>query len=297
VPAARLLLNDASPAVRSLMTRNLGPLIASVGEKCDAVMVSKFTSALSSPDLSLCFAAAYAFPAVALALGRRRFPELLGGFEAVVVAPEFRVRRTIAFGLFEYAAIVPQKELVESVVTFLKDLPTVAIGIYAHFDRILPALPNPGEFIAFLRDAQAQPDWRLRLEISAQIRQCGAFFDRAILLGIAKGLAVDPVWKVRKDAAVSVAAFLSDEDLPFLFSLATGGNVVERIAAAGVIENLRPALVHEPVVEWLNALVNDKVANVRAAAARAVAAHARDVPALRELRMTLRRDTDPDVRD
>jgi HEAT repeat protein len=297
VPAARLLLNDASAVVRSLTTRNLGPLIASIGANCDAVIVSKFSAALSSSDLGLCFAAAYAFPAVVLVLGKRRFPELAAGFEAVVNSPEYRVRRTIAFGLFEYSAVIPQKEFSDVVFSFLKDVGTVSIGIFANFHRLLPVLPQPTQCIKYLRNPQAYKDWRIRFEISKQARLCVQFFDRAELLKIAQTLAGDAVWKVRKDSAVSIATLMEVEDVVFLIQLAEKTSVMGRLSAAWIIQWLRPELLIDAVVERLGALVRDDVVNVRAAAARAVIAHAGDVPKIQELVQTIKRDEDPDVRD
>jgi HEAT repeat protein len=297
VPAARLLLNDASAAVRSLTTRNLGPLIASIGANCDAVIVNKFSAALSSTDLGLCFSAAYAFPAVARVLGQKRFSELAPGFEAVVNSPEYRVRRSIAYGLFEYASVIPPQELSDAVSSFLKDIPTVAIGIFANLNCLLPILSDHARLIQALENPQGLQSWRARFEISKQLLLCQPFFDRSALLKIAQTLVTDSVWKVRRDAALSVATLMEEADLLFLIRLAKNGNARERISAAWIIKNMKFELLIDVVIERLRALLRDSVANVRAAAARAVAPHAVNVPAITELAQSVTLDEDPDVRE
>jgi HEAT repeat protein len=101
-PRAMDLLEDASPEVRSVMTRNLGPLIASFGPDCCKELVTKYVASLNSRDITLVFAAAYSFPAVALTLTKARWPDLERGFKNAADSPEYRVRRTLAFGLVCY---------------------------------------------------------------------------------------------------------------------------------------------------------------------------------------------------
>jgi HEAT repeat protein len=90
---------------------------------------------------------------------------------------------------------------------------------------------------------------------------------------------------------------MEEADLLFLIRFAKNGNARERISAAWIIKNVKSELLIDVVIERLRALLRDGVTNVRAAAARAVAAHAVNVPAITELDQAVKLDEDPDVRE
>jgi hypothetical protein len=297
VPAAQLLLNDQDEEVRTTITSALGPLIHVIGSACDATLVSKFGAALAASDVNIVFSAAFSLPSVAVALGKKRFKELEAGFEAASSASDPRIRRTLAFGMWEYAGLFSSQSLhTQAAHTFLQDVPMVAIGAMSHLSDLLKFVPTPGDFLRYLIDPLGEKDWRVRIVISGQVRKCADVFEQEKLLPIATTLLSDPVWAVRRDAAQSVAALVSRRTMRTFVSLGKAGTVPERMAAAWVFALLNSQQVTRSVVHRLKAMLNDRVPNVRASAAKAILRHQAAVPDLQRLIPTIQQDSDPDVR-
>ena len=103
---------------------------------------SKKTASQASDDVI--FHCAYNFPAVLLTLGSAAWPQLKPIYEKLVRDSRVKVRKTLAFSLFELAKILGsnlvESELIPILFHFLKDHQEVREGV-------LESLP---EFIATL---------------------------------------------------------------------------------------------------------------------------------------------------
>ena len=273
IPAARLLLNDQSELTRTTMKKNIGPLVAQLGKQADRSLVAQYCNALFATDANIAYAAAYSFPAVAISIGADRFDELRSGFDQASASREYMVRRTLAYGLIEYATILGAEDLYEAAINFLKDVPSVSIGILANLDRYIELLiDKKDDFLFALQDPCRFKEWRLRMEISKQIRKCQKYFKREDLIAIAKQLVVDSVWVVRCDAADSFVQLMNEDDVKFVCSLASNSEYYVREEASRIIRLMEANHVdenEEEVFEVLKKLSQDKVANVKIEAARA----------------------------
>ncbi|KAK8894852.1 hypothetical protein M9Y10_023292 [Tritrichomonas musculus] len=180
IPISNLLLSDQSEIVRNIMQRNLGPLISSLGSKLSSpALVQKYCTALMSKDVSAAFPAAFSFPAVTIALGHERFNELTNGFHAALNSKEFRIRRTLSFGLLSFAHILSKDELFEVVMNFLNDISSVAIGVMNNLNVIATMLDkkDTNSLIKCLEKPSEKYDqWRMRLKVSEQLRYCCDIF-------------------------------------------------------------------------------------------------------------------------
>lgn len=269
IPVVRLLLNDQCEQTRNTMRSNLGPIISQLGKFADRSLVSQFCNSLFSPDVNICFPSAYSFPAVALSIGPERFDELRSGLESAASSREYKVRRTLSFGLIEFASILKKEFLLELLTTFLKDIPTVAIGIFTNYDIYLKLIEDrKDEFLTYLQNPQRYSEWRLRLTISQQCRKLTQFFQREDLLEIVKPLTNDKVYTVRKDAAITFSLFMDEQDVEFIKTLSDSSQFYEREEAANIIEYSSHNWIQE-FVKILQKLSDDHVANVRIAAAKA----------------------------
>ena len=296
VPAAHVLLSDQSEKVRSMVTRNLGPLIASIGSSVDALMVAKYVTAMASVDVNVAYATAYSFPAVALCLGRERFHELESGFEAAANSNEFRIRRTLAFSFCQYAALMERGSVGKLAMSFLRDVSTVAIGIVSNLQLLLELVESPKEFLFCLQRPSKHKEWRMRFAVAQQVQLCQSIFDRVALLDIAKDLIEDPVWKVRRQACSSMAELIRPGDLDYLYKLTTSENRHSRMAACWVLELLPDEMITDKATQYLTTLCSDPVPNVRISLARAAHAH-RNVAHMKNVIERLKSDLDIDVRN
>jgi hypothetical protein len=298
-PPAMELLEDPSPEVRNVMTRNLGPLITSFGKDCCKELVTKYVASLSSWDIHLVFAAAYSFPAVALTLTRARWQELESGFQNAATSREYRVRRTLAYGLACYSIVLDEKSMIIVLNSFLNDpFPEVVMGVMSCLRQLVELIQDKGQFLICVEKvtemALSGHCWRLRLAISKQLRMCIGIFDRAVLLKIAKNLLCDETWIVRRDAAITVAELISESEMKFLIEYGHGKCASKRCAAAWVIAELER--LHSGAVKLIVTLGNDAVPNVRMSAGMAAVVHAKCSSKLRDLISRLKKDADPDVR-
>jgi hypothetical protein len=209
-PILLKLIADPSSHIRSLLVTRLGPILGTLGPSVNPALITQYTQFLSSGDPEISYRSAFSFPAVALALGSARFEsELADVFERCIDSGDVKVRRTLAFGLVTFSDIMTADRLYNSLSSLLKDLSEVAIGVVSSLGALLP-LVQDRETLSF---ALANPtgrfsDWRMRLRVSEQLRECNRFFARDELLESAVELMEDEVAAVRDDAALSFARLL-----------------------------------------------------------------------------------------
>ncbi|KAK8898486.1 hypothetical protein M9Y10_000775 [Tritrichomonas musculus] len=272
LPSANILLNDHVEAVRTVILRNLGPLISSIGHGVDSTLVNRFTSALTSTDSNVEFASAFAFPAVALALGKDRWCELKDAFDVAMLSREFRVRKTLSFGFVSFCSIVDENDMKTIVNGFLRDLPAIADGIIQNLHHIL-SLTKIENIIFCLQDPTTKyNEWRIRLHVSQQCRYCIGIIDEPDLYPIAKELLTDKVAMVRKDAAISYSLLMTDDDscIHDLQEIASDMSHHVRISAADVLREVQNLSVIKKSMDILRTMIEDeKVPNVRVAAVSA----------------------------
>jgi hypothetical protein len=228
-------------------------------------------SFLASPNSDVQYSAAFSFAAVANALGRDRFSsELLASFQRCCSAGDSRVRRTLAFGLASFAAVVDRPNLTDAAFDLVRDIPDVAIGVISRLADLLVHVDDQCAFAVAVRNPGARfAAWRMRLRVSEQLRRCKAFFDRRTLIDCACELIDDPVAAVRTDAAVSLAELLRAEDIAIAEDLADSIGHSGRFIAARVLRLASPA-VAECGRECIRMLAGDRVPEVRAEAEAAL---------------------------
>lgn len=299
IPIVRALLKDPVKTVSSVMLKNLGPLISSLGKRATEEFVQKYGETLTSTDVNLAYAAAFSFPAVALALGKARWSELSEVFRMVTASREYRVRRTLAFGLVSFGFLMDPETLQSVILVFLKDLPSIAVGIIGNLFQLIRMVPDKEGLRFCLEDPITKyRDWRIRLRVSEQLRYCMEDYDTDFLLGIAQQLVLDDVAAVRRDAALSFANLMEEKDLPLLEDLATRDSYIARLSAAHVCRNI-PIEKSEICIPVVEKLYKDPVPNVRVRTAEAVvemAEYVRNNETLNRILDELDEDTDVDVR-
>lgn len=273
LPSANILLSDQSESVRSIILRNLGPLIASIGNQCDISLLTRYTNALASTDPTIEFASAFSFPAVTLSLGKERWNELKDSFEIAILSREFRVRKTLAFGLSSFAFVMNENELSNALLGFLRDLPEIADGIIQNLHQFLPLISERRDkFLQFLQNPlDKYGEWRIRLHVSQQCRFSLEFFGKENLYPIAKDLVMDKVAVVRKDAVQSFALLLNDSEICYKDIIDLSNEIYHfyRIAVCNILAEAPIDLIKK-WVDILKRLCIDKVPNVRVAAISAI---------------------------
>lgn len=304
LPSANILLNDHVEAVRTVILRNLGPFISTIGKEVDESLVGRFTSAINSTDPNVEFASAFAFPAVALALGKDRWDELKDAFDIAMLSREFRVRKTLSFGFVSFCSVVDENDLKNIVNGFLRDLPAIADGIIQNLHQILHLTKIENIIFCLQEPTKKYTEWRIRLHVSQQCRYCIGLLDKAELYPIARELLTDKVATVRKDAATSFALLMTDDEscIHDLEEVASDMSHHVRISAADVLRELTDTKIISKSLGILKKLVGDKVPNVRIAAADAVVnvmQNAKDddevVEEVKKLLEVAKNDTDIDV--
>ncbi|KAH0793690.1 HEAT repeat family protein [Histomonas meleagridis] len=298
VPIVNLLMSDPSDTVRKTLSQNLGPLLSTIGDKAKPSLVIKYCTALNSPDVNISYSAAFSFAAVALSLGVSRFQELKESFERAINSSEYRIRRTLSYSFFKFANFFSPSEALEIAIGFLMDIPSVAIGIMSSLGDMIDYFDKKESLFEFMEHPALYEDWRMRLEISKQLRKCKKYFQKEKLINVAFQLLKDPVWKVRKDASLSYAMLMSKDDFPKLLELVNDKNYFEREIAADIIAQSCNEYWND-FMKLLEKLCDDIVPNVRTAAARAVAEFTKKVDNNEELNQLvnkLKSDEDEDVR-
>jgi serine/threonine-protein phosphatase 4 regulatory subunit 1 len=187
-----LLLGDSRATVREVVMKGLGPMIAQFGAQVQPPLVAKYCTLLSATESSIAFSAAFAFPAVALTLGRARWPEVKRAFEVAVSAKDYQIRRSLAFGLASFGPILDAETLCGVAKDFLRDVSEVAVGIITNLYQLVQYIERKEELLFCLIEPRTKyPKWRMRLRVSEQLRYCSDVFDRAALMASAKELLRD----------------------------------------------------------------------------------------------------------
>jgi HEAT repeat protein len=299
LPVLTLLLEDDNDEVRGTILGNLGRLVMSIGPTVHSSIIEKYCQTLVSSDGDLSYAAAFTFPGVALMLGEERWEELQSDFVTATLSTEEPVRRTLAAGLTCYAHLVPTFILTPIVIAFLKDIPDVARGIIGGLYEIRRFLDPAADVIFCLQEPLVKyVNWRIRLQVSHQLRMCADDWDAAVLFQAASELTRDTVAIVRNDAAISFAVLLEPDRISVLEEMAGDQSFFFREAAAIVCQNLTRRKA-EMGIGILIKLSQDPVPNVRITAGRAVAHLSTMLKGSAELAAivtALSIDPDPDVR-
>lgn len=296
-PALQVLINDPSEAVRKTISKHLGAIISTLGSKVDKSVVIKYCASLESEDSDMAFHAAFAFPAVALTLGESRWKEIKASFEHAIQSPENMVRRSLSFGLSSFAPLLDPEDLSRISLQFLNDLPAVGIGIISHISNILRFVNDREPFKPYISDPFKYNQWRIRLQISEQIRLCIDYLDRPFLIGIASQLIHDDVIAVRKDAVISLAKLMDNESTYIISDLANSDYFRDRICAAAIYQFLNTKLFHDDYT-ILEKLSKDPIPTVRIASAHAISTISKTVedPVIDSILKVLRDDKDIDVK-
>lgn len=120
---------------------------------------------------------AFNFPAVLQTLGRDAWPQLKPIHETLVRDSRLKVRRTLAFSLFELAKILgpeqTESELLSVLFHFLKDSDEVKEGVIVSLPTFIAQLDSAQRENYVHKFAQAwapeEQNWRLREQMAKQI--------------------------------------------------------------------------------------------------------------------------------
>ena len=98
----------------------------------------------SASDNEVPYHCAYNFPAVLYTLGPKSWAKLKPLYETLVRDTRWKVRRTLSFSLHEIAKILgpemAEKELLNTLFTFLKDIPEVREGVTLNLPKYIEVL-------------------------------------------------------------------------------------------------------------------------------------------------------------
>nr|CAH7715020.1 unnamed protein product [Callosobruchus chinensis] len=176
----------------------------------------------ASIDNEMTYHCAYALPAVAITLGKENWALLKGTTEALAGDMQYKVRRTVASGLHEIAAILGP-ELTTADLTplfdgFLNDLDEVRIGLLQHLAEFLKLIEQeksnsyPMKLFDFV-PTDNESNWRFREELAKQLLEVVTLFkpcDTVKYIGsIAIHLLCDKIAAVRESALTLVTHIVS----------------------------------------------------------------------------------------
>lgn len=171
-------------------------------------------------DNDIPFHCAYNFPAVLLTQGKKSWPKLQALFLQLIRDSRWKVRRTLAFSLFEIARILgPQtteSELIPVMNHFLKDINEVREGVLFNMPKFFKVLtPEKRElYIDILAQSKIDSqDWRKREVLASQLKKYAKLFKPETVykhyVPLFYNLCQDPVAEVRIAAARTVGSFLN----------------------------------------------------------------------------------------
>lgn len=285
--------NDTSRWVRMAAFEVLGRLLYTLGEPLISSQtlqlftdIPRMTQSVVDADVN--FFCAFNFPAVTLALGPARWPELVNCFCTLSQDPQFPVRRTLAASLHTIAHIIgPElsaQHLVPVANSFFNDIDDVKSALIKNLAKFLEALPSPNRKVYldvvwnFLTD---KDNWRSRLFIARQLQDLGLLFSPDItttsVLPLAFTLLKDAVHEVRRVAAASIGVLFRRlsascpqayaEARTRILDLCESPSYQDRQLFVrighGMLQYLPPAQWRQEYLESLYALVDDGIPNVR----------------------------------
>lgn len=266
-PVLTLLLDDQTLQIRMLALARFAPILNTIGSDASEELIKKYCHCLLSEEENVAYSVAFAFSAVALAVGPARFnKEIYPSFVNALQSYDLRVRRTISFSLSTYAQLFTPSDLCITASTLLKDLPFVSLGVISNLSKILPYVDDRQSLLfCLLNPSSKYSEWRMRLKISEQLRKCKEFFDREILLKSALELVEDDVAVVRKDSVKSIAELFDESDINKLKKMAKSENHWTRLSAAEIC-GLVKLDDYTDIKKILMNLRNDKVFAVKSEA-------------------------------
>nr|XP_031827867.1 serine/threonine-protein phosphatase 4 regulatory subunit 1-like [Nomia melanderi] len=128
---------------------------------------------------------AFSFPAVVLTLGKEKWPYLKEAYQCLAMAEQWKVRRTVASGIHEIAAILGEDltsdELLPIHYGFIKDLDEVRIGILKNLATFLHLLQSQDryQYLPILKEfltTDNEWNWRFREELATQLLEAVTLF-------------------------------------------------------------------------------------------------------------------------
>ncbi|OHT16454.1 HEAT repeat family protein [Tritrichomonas foetus] len=268
-PILSALIEDPSQIVKRILQAKSGELITYFGNQSDPRLIQIYKNSLISQNYEEVYQAAYTFPGVVTSLGRDYFDDFLPYFLSAMNSPNFRVRRTLAFGLVNYAHFFSPEKLEEICIQFLNDQPLVSIGILSNLYQILQFIDNKTSLFFCFQNPLRHHDWRMRKCISEQIRYCFESYDRNDLFQSAIELAKDGVAEVRKDVVVTLSLLIDEDNFGYVDNLSKSDNFWERWIAASIFSICELELA-ENNLEILFKLCKDPTLNVKIAAANSI---------------------------
>ncbi|KAH0789043.1 HEAT repeat family protein [Histomonas meleagridis] len=263
-PIVSKVITDDDASVRTLAISRLAPVMSTFGEKVSKNLVSKYSEILLSGNQKDSYATAFCFSAVALSIGRERFrDELLPSFRQSLHNNDKKIKRTLSFALIALTQLFEPSELQEFVELILNDLPFVAIGVMSNLSDFLEKIVDVNKILPFLLEPLSKyPEWRMRLQVSIQLRKCKSFFPNEKLIESAYSLIGDKIAAVRNDATTSFAELMTEKDLHYINVLAKSDNHWDRLCAAEIMKKMNPMFIHL-VQDSLDLLLADHVFSVQ----------------------------------
>jgi serine/threonine-protein phosphatase 4 regulatory subunit 1 len=329
VPALKALSQDQTRWVRVSAFQYLGQFLHTLRrDDVSTLLLKDFTSMAfqgEGGDSDFAEYCAYSFPAVVQALGAERWRELDDAFATLVRDVQWKVRRTIACSLHEFARVlgpeITERALTPALEALLKDLDEIKLAVLPQVDQFLAVLPPAGRERLLPLVCAVPPDsenWRLRQLVASKLGVLAPLVSPQCAFDAMGDLVIhlleDTVAEVRLSTYHAAAALLQhldgteyhDRFFECIAALATKPTYVWRqmfLYIAQQAAELGPdaAKTTEKMLNLMPALASDPVDNVRFVCARVLASSFcnnpqwKSHPKVVALVRTLAADKDADV--
>eukprot|EP01130_Rhizamoeba_saxonica_P014897 TRINITY_DN6580_c0_g1_i2.p1 TRINITY_DN6580_c0_g1~~TRINITY_DN6580_c0_g1_i2.p1 ORF type:complete len:492 (-),score=114.85 TRINITY_DN6580_c0_g1_i2:25-1500(-) len=325
------LIQDKSRWVRSAAFQALGHFISTFeGDNLDSFLFESYldmaveTKEFGNDNVYSC---AYNFPAVLHTIGAERWDELSEVYSTLVSNEAVKVRRSLSFSLHVIADILGQEVVEESLIStfdiFLKDLSEVRIGVITNLAQFLKILcpETRSKYLNIIKDIAESEDWRFRRLITLQLHELSKLYEPEFVFSTIIPsifcLIRDDVAAVRAGLYNTIGLILADFDttlggttegkqelLDNIKSMAFDKPYKHRITftklCIGTYDQLSTNLYETEFLLPLLKLASDKVPNVRACVAKALATlnnaeYYADDERITEKLEELQKDSDRDV--
>jgi serine/threonine-protein phosphatase 4 regulatory subunit 1 len=312
IPVFRQLSEDSSRWVRVAAFQHLGRFLHTLPPRdVTSVLLKTFTDMAFQSDTGegeLAEFCAQSFPAVLQTVGAERWREMSDAFSALIKDAQWKVRRTVAGSLHEFATVLgaegTEKHLIAAFELFLRDIDDIKHAVITNADAFIKSLPPgaPRERMLTLMCTvpPESENWRLRDIIAQKLGPVVQLVAKPVAFDVAGDLCChlleDSVVDVRISSYYAAAALLVHlegcehhaEFLRSIVAFATKTNfqlrhnfiyvlqqVIELAAGtAGKSASL------DRMLDSLATLSVDGVANVRFSLARVLATACVNYPAL-----------------
>lgn len=233
------LVDDPDKSVRTLAISRMSLLLSTFKERISNELVSKFCSILNEDVYEKSYQVAFSFSVVALSIGKERFNnELLPAFRNAIQSSDQRIRRTLSFAFVSLLNLLDPKDIKDLSLSLLNDLPFVSIGIMTNLCEILSHLDEYDSYIPYLVNPSKYCNWRMRLQVSKELRKCKQYFSNEILIKSAYELLDDEIAKIREDATISFTKLMTEDDIHYIKDLVESENHWLRLCAAIIMKNM-----------------------------------------------------------